>query len=194
MQPPYIFLYMGTLQFYLWYVDYMRRWNELPAKDRALSPKWQPEPVETQNPVKEKDRRSLPRSSLNSPVRVNFEKAISEEFEGKGIKSDGCSFITASARGSVVPAVAEINAQAGLKWQPCMSPSAFLHLAAGAALTQFHNYHPTVLRRMRPDLTPLHRPHLSKRTESFPQRPRPHPSHPPTHHPLLRLRSRLQDR
>ena len=118
-----------NLQFYLWYIDYVRRWNELPAKDQALSPKWQPEPVETQNLVKEKDRRSLFRSSVNSPVRINFEKAISEEFEGKGIKSDRCSFITASARGSVVPTAAEINAQAGLKWQPCVSPSAFLHLA-----------------------------------------------------------------
>ena len=87
-----------------------------------MSPKWQPEPVETQNPVKEKDRKSLPRSSLNSPVWVYFEKAISEEFEGKGIKSDECSFITASARGSVVPTVAEIDAQASLKWQPCVSP------------------------------------------------------------------------
>jgi hypothetical protein len=113
-----------NLQFYLWYIDYVRRWNELPAKDRALSPKWQPEPVEIQNLVKEKDRRSLPRSSIHSPVQSNFEKAISEEFEGKGIKSDGCSFITASGKGSVLPTVAEINAQAGLKWQPCGSPSA----------------------------------------------------------------------
>jgi hypothetical protein len=113
-----------NLQFYLWYIDYVRRWNELPAKDRALSPKWEPESVETQNLVKEKDRRSLPRSQINSPVRINFEKAISEEFEGKGIKSDGCSFVTASARGSVVPSIAEINTQAGLKWQPCVSPSA----------------------------------------------------------------------
>ena len=118
-----------NLQFYLWYIDYVRRWNELPAKDQALSPKWQPEPVETLNLVKEKDRRSLPRSSIHSPVQMHFEKAISEEFEGKGIKSDGFSFITASARGSVVPTVAEINAQAGLKWQPCVpSPIRSLHL------------------------------------------------------------------
>jgi hypothetical protein len=113
-----------NLQFYLWYIDYVRRWNELPAKDRALSPEWQPEPVEILNLVKEKDRRSRPISSINSPLQTNFENAISEEFEGKGIKSDGCSFITASARGSVAPTVAEINAQAGLKWQPCVSPSA----------------------------------------------------------------------
>ena len=111
-----------NLQFYLWYIDYVRRWNELPAKDRALSPKWQSEPVETMNLVKEKDRRSMPRSSINSPIQSNFEKAISEEFGGKGIKSDRWSFITASARGSVVPTVAEINAQAGLKWQPCVFP------------------------------------------------------------------------
>jgi hypothetical protein len=126
-----------NLQFYLWYIDYVRRWDELPAKDRALSPKWQPEPVETLNLVKEKDRRSLPRSSIYSPVQMNFEKAISEEFEGKGIKSDGCSFVTASARGSVAPTIAEINAQAGLKWQPCVSPVRSLHLVLGAVLTRF---------------------------------------------------------
>jgi hypothetical protein len=120
-----------NLQFYLWYIDYVRRWDELPAKDRALSPKWQPEPVEILNLAKEKERRSLPRSSIHSPVQVNFEKAISEEFEGKGVKLDGCSFITASARGSVAPSVAEVNAQAGLKWQPCVSPSA--PYCAGAA-------------------------------------------------------------
>lgn len=113
-----------NLQFYLWYIDYVRRWNELPANDRALSPKWQPEPIEIPNLVKEKDRRSLRRPSINPPVQINFENAIPEEFEGKGIKSDGCSFITASAKGSVVPTVAEINAQAGMKWQPCVSPSA----------------------------------------------------------------------
>lgn len=113
-----------NLQFYLWYIDYVRRWNELPAKDRVLSPEWQPEPTEMPNLIKEKDPKSLRRPSIDPPVQINFEDAISEEFEGKGIKSDGCSFITASAKGSVVPTAAEINSQAGLKWQPCVSPSA----------------------------------------------------------------------
>ena len=113
-----------NLQFYLWYVDYVRRWDQVPAKDRVLSPEWQPEAAETLNLLMEKDRRSLVRSSVRSPVQSNFEKSIADEFEGKGMKSDGASFITASVSGreSVVPSIAEINAQAGLKWQPCVSP------------------------------------------------------------------------
>jgi len=113
-----------NLQFYLWYIDYVRRWNELPANDRALSPEWQPQLVEISNLLKEKDERSLFRPSIKSPVKIDFEKAVSDEFDGKGVKSDRCSYITASATGSVLSSVAEINAQAGLKWQPCGSPSA----------------------------------------------------------------------
>src|SRR5579859_4238745 len=98
-----------NLQFYLWYLDYVRRWDQVPAKDRVLSPEWQPEAAETLNLLMEKDRRSLARSSVRSPVQSNFEKSIADEFDGKGMKSDGASFITASVSGraSVVPSIAE---------------------------------------------------------------------------------------
>lgn len=29
-----------NLQFFMWYRDYLKRWNELPAKERALAPEW----------------------------------------------------------------------------------------------------------------------------------------------------------
>lgn len=109
-----------NLQFYLWYIDYERRWNELPAKEQALSPKWQPDPVEVPN-LREKEGKPVGKASVNPPIQIDFDKEVSEEFDGKGTKSDGVSFITASNKGSILSA-AEVNTQAGLKWQPCMSP------------------------------------------------------------------------
>ena len=35
-----------NLQFYLWYRDYLRRFNELPPNERALAPEWSAEQAE----------------------------------------------------------------------------------------------------------------------------------------------------
>ena len=32
-----------TLQFFLWYCDYVKRWMALPAKKKSIAPKWDPE-------------------------------------------------------------------------------------------------------------------------------------------------------
>lgn len=103
-----------NLQFYLWYLDYVRRWNELPFKHQAASPQWQQDLVDVQNLGKEKDGRSLRKPSFNPSERANFEDAISEGLERKGTKSDGYSTATLS------PKISATNIQAGHKWQPCM--------------------------------------------------------------------------
>jgi hypothetical protein len=36
----YIELSAENLQFFLWYRDYSKRFNELPASEKALSPEW----------------------------------------------------------------------------------------------------------------------------------------------------------
>jgi hypothetical protein len=32
-----------SLQFFLWYCDYVRRWSRLPPKEKALAPLWEPD-------------------------------------------------------------------------------------------------------------------------------------------------------
>jgi hypothetical protein len=46
----YIELAAENLQFFLWYRDYSKRFNELPASDKALSPEWIPEHAECETP------------------------------------------------------------------------------------------------------------------------------------------------
>jgi len=38
----YVELAAENLQFYLWYRDYIRRWGDLPDREKALSPEWKP--------------------------------------------------------------------------------------------------------------------------------------------------------
>src|SRR3954469_11665793 len=48
-----------NLQFYLWYKDYVRRFEALPEKDRALSPEWVPEIAEPSNLGKDAEKNEL---------------------------------------------------------------------------------------------------------------------------------------
>lgn len=47
----YIELSAENLQFYLWFRDYTKRFNELPESEKALSPPWTGEESDSENPV-----------------------------------------------------------------------------------------------------------------------------------------------
>jgi hypothetical protein len=112
-----------NLQFYLWYRDYVRRWNSLPTSQRALSPKLQPEPADYPNLTREKGRN---REGKKLPARPQMRSegwdanGISFFFDDLDKNLDAASFISASFQKSMTPIDGNISTQVGLKWQPCM--------------------------------------------------------------------------
>jgi hypothetical protein len=115
-----------NLQFFLWYKDYCQRWEHYPERVRKLSPPWQfqkgaPKLKQLQeNAVKVVNRTSrFFTKNLGDDWDINL---FEEPQDGPGVRSDGSSFVASSFQGSFAPSNAEASAQAGLKWQPCMSP------------------------------------------------------------------------
>jgi hypothetical protein len=113
-----------NLQFYLWYRDYVRRWNALPASQRALSPKMRPDLADY--PILNREKRTSREGKVPS-ARPNMRSegwnanGISFLFDEQDEDLDAASFIAASFDKSTTPADGDISAQVGLKWQPCMS-------------------------------------------------------------------------
>jgi hypothetical protein len=127
-----------NLQFYIWYQDYVRRWNLLSASQRALSPEVQPDQTDYANLTRVKSAST----DLNSPTARP--KMVGEGWNANGMSffledqevNDDADTIVASSRGSpAFPTDADILAQAGLKWQPCMHQS--LQAMAVAADIQY---------------------------------------------------------
>ena len=112
-----------NLQFYLWYREYVRRWNALPASQRALSPKLQPNAADYPNLIREKGVTSGGRA-LPARPKMRSEgwnaNGMSFLFDEQDEDPDGASFISASFERSLSPADRDISTQFGLKWQPCM--------------------------------------------------------------------------
>ncbi len=88
----YIELNAENLQFYLWYQDYVRRFNALSETEKALSPEWKPESKDTPpNLTKEKDSKHARRPSISAPIRNYWDGSdmgYSFDIGLPGIKSD----------------------------------------------------------------------------------------------------------
>jgi hypothetical protein len=118
-----------NLQFYLWYRDYIRRWNALPASQRALSPKMRSDPADypiltRENGASREERMLSTRPNIRSEGwNAN---GMSFLFDEQDEDLDAASFIAATFERSLTPADGDISAQVGLKWQPCMSATAYL--------------------------------------------------------------------
>ncbi len=133
-----------NLQFYLWYRDYIRRWNALPASQRALSPRLQPEPADYPNLIRG-ERASKEGKKLPARPKMRSEgwnaNGMSFLFDDLDEDIDAASFITASFDRSMSPADGDISTQVGLKWQPCMSAIGYLSqtMKMGADAQFSHN-------------------------------------------------------
>lgn len=107
-----------NLQFYLWYQNYVKRFEALPESEKALSPPWIPE---------EHDIPDLSRDAEKGDKwRMKRDGAL-PGFDGNPFpssKEDVSTMAPSIISGSTVPpSDAEVTAQAGLKWQPCMYSS-----------------------------------------------------------------------
>lgn len=133
-----------NLQFYLWYQDYCKRFDALPASEKALAPEWKqpleklvtmaPPTVEEMDASAKKDKRVTKRPSdiLTALANKGFdnEGALSATFmsdekylgqKSPGMKSDTASVFSQSVMsgGTTVLSNSELAEQAGMKWQPC---------------------------------------------------------------------------
>jgi hypothetical protein len=118
-----------NLQFYLWYRDYVRRWNALPASERALSPKMRSVPADYPILTRENGASregKMPSTKPNIRSEGWNANGMSFLFDEQDEDLDAASFIAASFERSLTPADGDISAQVGLKWQPCMSATVYL--------------------------------------------------------------------
>jgi hypothetical protein len=124
-----------NLQFYLWYRDYLRRWNALPEAEKALSPEWIPETKEIPVLTKEQDpekQAAQPKKNVlkKSPTEQGYDsqgaalftedrEAIPDDRHMSVFQENGSTLAPSVSDVTATPSTAEVTAQAGLKWQPC---------------------------------------------------------------------------
>lgn len=120
-----------NLQFWLWYRDYVRRFDTLPENQKELSPAWV-NGVPGLSKDSEKDSRKIRNKSSNlSKAELGLDKkgAIlfcedQESSPGSNLpwsSKDNASLMGSSAFSDTTTLTdAAVVAQAGLKWQPCM--------------------------------------------------------------------------
>jgi hypothetical protein len=131
-----------NLQFFLWYRDYVRRFDALPEKEKIPSPEWIPEATDlpdlSHDPEmgeKKRTKRDTLATAMDRGYDSKTAALLDDESEfqttptspGRHIsvmKGNG-STIAFSVSESMTPSTAELTSQAGLKWQPCMPTTSF---------------------------------------------------------------------
>lgn len=135
-----------NLQFYLWYRDYLKRFNELPPNERALAPEWSAEQAEM-------DAQAIqgtpgPKQHISAETAAmfkgtDFAAPIASVVEVKGNPfstpprtpnvevsresvaasecawSENCSTLNSTTKNSFQTKTAGAFQTADLKWQPC---------------------------------------------------------------------------
>lgn len=112
-----------NLQFYLWYKDYCSRFHALSENEKALSPPFNPTSVEAAEKGGELEVAVRDRN-IHTSLQDTGLPIYSEVDEIKTVDSIGSPSFRSpiSSDFSSVPSDAEVTAQAGLKWQPCLCP------------------------------------------------------------------------
>lgn len=135
-----------NLQFYLWYRDYLKRFNELPSNERALAPEWSKEQAEmdaqaTQGTPGPKQQISAETAAVfkntdfappvasvvevksnpfSTPPRTpNGEKYRESAAPSERAWSENCSTLNSGTDKSFQTKTAGAFQGADLKWQPC---------------------------------------------------------------------------
>lgn len=139
-----------NLQFFLWYRDYIKRFDALPAKEKALAPVWTVEQAEAEananqtNPSAPKmvspetaavfkgTDFAAPRASVievrgdpfhTPPMTPDNERTERESMVQSDVWSDIGSTFVSSGNQSFQKKAGEAFQGADLKWQPCKSTS-----------------------------------------------------------------------
>ena len=168
-----------NLQFFLWYNDYVKRFNNLPAKEQALAPSWSAEKEGEQQEGKEATEmqkqqispeaaaafkgtdfaapkasvKEINKNPFNTPPRSSRGDADSIA-ASEAAWSEGGSTLNVSrvTGGSHQRQAAEAFETADLKWQPCKILS-----YASSMISDTTSHYSTFQRRDRPYHRNLHR-------------------------------------
>jgi hypothetical protein len=126
-----------NLQFFLWYGDYVRRFDALPEKEKVLSPEWMPEAKGLPNLSNDREKgekKKTKRDTLETAMDTGYDSKAATLFDNESefrttptspgrhisaMKGNG-STIASSVSESTTPSTVELTSQAGLNWQPCM--------------------------------------------------------------------------
>ena len=135
-----------NLQFYLWYRDYLKRFNELPSNERALAPEWSAEQAEMDaqaTPGIPGPKHQISAETAAVFKGTDFAPPIASVVEVKGNPfstpprtpngekyresvapserawSDKCSTLVSNTDRSFQTKTAGAFQGADLKWQPC---------------------------------------------------------------------------
>jgi hypothetical protein len=125
-----------NLQFYLWYKDYVRRFDTLSEGEKVLSPEWIPT-GDAPNLVKDTDKKiNAKRFTIAAMMEAGYDGTTGAELFGDDKEAarrvsalkDSASMVGSTISDATTLTTAEVTAQAGLKWQPCMFISLPPHL------------------------------------------------------------------
>lgn len=116
-----------NLQFYLWYKDYIRRFEALSDHEKKLSPEWVPETTELPTVAKdaEKNEGRKRKPTIDISDYNDFDGNVkSKDGNSRTISSRADSAIISSTAPSILSdstgrRSGEVLGQSGLKWQPC---------------------------------------------------------------------------
>jgi hypothetical protein len=124
-----------NLQFYLWFKDYVARFEALSPSEKALSPEWIPV-ADAPNLTKDTDKKPIDtkRYTIAGMMENGYDATTGAETFGADKETarrasaikDSASVIGSTISDATTLTTAEVTAQAGLKWQPCMSKPPFL--------------------------------------------------------------------
>jgi hypothetical protein len=129
-----------NLQLFLWYRDYVRRFDALPKKEKTLSPEWIPEAKDLpdlSNDPEMGEKKKTKRDTLATAMDTGYDSKTATFFGDESefrttpaspaghisVMTGNGSTIASSVSESMTPSTAELTSQAGLKWQPCMPTS-----------------------------------------------------------------------
>jgi hypothetical protein len=129
-----------NLQFFLWYRDYVRRFDALPEKEKVLSPEWVPEAKDLpdlSNDLPKEQKKKTKRDTLATAMGTGYDSKTAALFDDESefrmtstslgrhisVVKENRSTIASSVSESMTPSTAELASEAGLKWQPCMPTS-----------------------------------------------------------------------
>lgn len=118
-----------NLQFFLWYRNYVRRWEKLSDAEKKLAPEWVHSDSEVPNlTAKEeeadngdaKTKKRRPSGVLSRILQDGEWDKMADDSSKEDVTKDNQSFVSSSLGTFVAPLVADANANAGLKWQACI--------------------------------------------------------------------------
>ena len=177
-----------SLQFFLWYCDYVERWSGLLPRQKALSQPWDPdkatEPRSRFITYSHKRARSDKMGKIMNIMEMDSEKRKRESSEVEASRGGTSAASSTNFSRPRTPPSAVLSPTGSAKedWQPCKS---FAQNHDRVVADESISHNPTLPRRNQPRSKAIHRRGSSPTTQPLHKRPRVVSTSLPTHHPPI---------